>query len=432
MPAGRRRHRRGHAVCPARHVPTPPVTVYAAKPRPPRPPRMPPPGPLESLTRHLDEPLLGGNRVQLLEDGPATFQAMADAIDAARDHVNIESYAFAAEGPGEALAARLAAKARQGVRVNLLYDGFGSLGTAATFFADLASAGVRLCEYNPLPRWRQWLAPKRLHRRNHRKLMVVDGRVAFIGGVNITPHYRSGSMPTETGDDREPGWRDLHLRIEGPVVQHLQRAFVSHWQTHATCSLPEARYYPPLAVLGTQRVAVAAREAGRRRSPFYRTLLAALDASRSRILLTTAYLVPPRRLIRALVRAAERGVQVDLLLPGFSDFWAPLHAGRSHYAPLLRAGVRIHERHDTLLHAKACVVDGTWSALGSSNADWRSVLHNAEADVVVVDEDFAASVEAALRRDIAAARTIEPARWQRRARWRRAVESLARRFEFFL
>lgn len=402
---------------------TPPVTAYAPRPRPPRP------GPLESLTRHLDEPLLGGNRVRLLEDGPATFEAMAAAIDAARDHVNIESYAFAAVGPGEALAARLAAKARQGVRVNLLYDGFGSLGTAASFFAGLAAAGVRLCEYNPLPRWRQWLTPTALHRRNHRKLMVVDGRIAFIGGVNITPDYRGGSAPA-AGDT--PGWRDLHLRIEGPVVQHLQRAFIAHWQRHAACSLPEARYHPPLAVLGTQRVAVATREAGRRRNPFYRTLLAALEASRSRVLLATAYLVPPRRLVRALVRAAERGVQVDLLLPGLSDFWAPLHAGRSHYARLLRAGVRIHERHDTVLHAKACVVDGQWSALGSSNADWRSVLHNAEADVVVVDEGFAASVEAALRRDIAAARTVDPARWPRRARWRRAAEAIARRFEFFL
>ena len=161
-------------------------------------------------------------------------------------------------------------------------------------------------------------------------------------------------------------------------------------------------------------------------------MLGAIETARSSVLLTTAYLVPPRRLLRALVRAAERGVDVQLLLPGKSDFWAPLHAGRSHYSALLHAGVRIHEHHASLLHAKACVVDGVWSSVGSSNADWRSFVHNAEANVVVIDEDFAGQLERVFLGDVQHARRVDRERWSRRSAWLRTKEALARRFEYFL
>ena len=383
------------------------------------------------LVRHLGGPLLAGNRIALLEDGPGTFEAMFAAIDGARDHINIESYIVEDTGPGEELARRLMARCRAGVRVNLLFDSFGSWRTSSAFFERLRRSGVGLCEYNPVQRWRLWLG-QALHLRDHRKLMVVDGRIGFIGGVNISKVYSSAGALTGTGDRQPQGWRDLHVRIEGPAVSRLQRLFVGHWKRHAGFALPSAHYFPPLAVVGTQRVAVAASDAGARRNPYYSALLAAIDGARSRVMLTTAYLVPPRRLIRALVRAAQRGVAVELLLPGVSDFWAPLHAGRSHYAQLLRAGIRIHERHDRLLHAKACVIDGVWSSVGSSNVDWRSVLHNAEADLVVLDETFARELEQVFRSDVARATTIEPAAWASRNGWRRVQESVARRFEFFL
>lgn len=393
----------------------------------------PRPNPVHELARHLGEPLMGGNRIELLQDGAMTFEAMFAAIDAARDHVNIESYILEADGPGEALAQRLVAACRRGVKVNLLFDGFGSLTTSPAFFERLRQAGVTLCEYNPLPRWRLPLA-RSLHLRDHRKLMVVDGRVGFIGGVNISAVYSSGSSPLHSHHAAGcgEGCRDLHLRVEGPIVQRLQRLFISHWQRHSTTSLPLARYHPPLAAVGTQRAALAASDAGRRRNPYYSALLAAIGSARERVWLTTAYLVPPRRLLRALVQAAERGVQVELLLPGHSDFWAPLHAGRSHYTRLLRAGVRIHERHDRLLHSKACVIDGEWCSVGSSNADWRSVLHNAEANLIVLDEGFARQLEAVFRSDVALAHGIDAETWQRRPLWQRLQETLARRFEFFL
>jgi cardiolipin synthase len=350
---------------------------------------------------------MGGNRVDLLEDGPPTFEAMFAAIDAAKDHINIEGYVVEADGPGEELSQRLVARCHAGVQVNLLFDGFGPLGMSHAFFQRLRAAGVTLCEFNPLPRWRLWLAPGP-HLRDHRKTMVVDGRIGFIGG------------------------RDLHVRVEGPVVQRLQRQFISHWQRHSTTSLPLARYHPPLPPVGTQRAALAASDAGRHRNPYHGALLAAIDSAHERVWLTTACMVPPRRLIRALVQAAGRGVQVHLLLPGHTDSWAPLHAGRSHYARLLQAGVRIHERHDRLLHSKACVIDGIWCSVGSSNADWRSVIHDAEANLVVLDEGFAGQLERVFRDDLACARPIDAASWSLRPLWHRAKESVARRFEFLL
>jgi cardiolipin synthase len=386
------------------------------------------------LARRLGEPLMTGNRLELLQDGPQAFSAMYAAIEQARDHINLESYMVEAEGPGEEISRRLIERARAGVKVNFLFDSFGSIGTHATYFERLREAGVAVCEYNPIGRWRAWLT-RALHWRDHRKLMVVDGRVGFIGGVNISTVYGSGSAPhlgAGAPEDAPPGWRDLHVRVEGPAVLRLQRLFIAHWRRHADCPLATALYFPPQCVAGGQVVGVAATDAGRRRNPYFRALLGAIDHARSSVLITTAYLVPPRRLLRALVRAAQRGVRVELLLPGVSDSWPALHAGRSHFSRLLRAGVRIHERHDTFLHAKACVIDGVWASIGSSNADWRSVLHNAEANLVVLDADFAAELETVFQADAAKARRVDAATWAARPTWHRWREQFARRFEFLL
>ena len=397
-----------------------------------------------ALVAGLGEPLVTGNRVDLLQDGPGTYAAMFEAIANARDHINLESYILEAEGPGEEFARRLIARAKAGVRVNVLYDSFGSIGTPASYFDHLRANGVNVCEYNPLRRLGNLLS-RALHLRDHRKLMVVDGRIGFIGGVNISPVYSAGSSPlaalggsgmaapgADGGAPPKPGWRDTHVRVEGPSVAQLQRLFMRHWSKHSSIALRGTHYFPPLAPAGSQRVALAACDAGRRRNPFYRALLSALDASQHRVFLTTAYLVPTRRLMRALVKAARRGVDVHLLLPGVSDFWAPLQAGRSHYSRLLRAGIHLHELHDTLLHAKTCVIDGMWTTVGSSNLDWRSFLHNAEANLVVLDATLAQEMERVFMDDVARAREIVRAEWARRGLRQRIVETLARRFEFFL
>jgi cardiolipin synthase len=397
-------------------------------------PARPPARTGSALLGGLAEPLVGGNRVELLQDGPRTYEAMLAAISVAHHHIHLESYILEADGPGEAFARGLLERARAGVQVNVLFDSFGSLGTPARYFEHLRENGIHVCEANPVARLGNLLS-RALHLRDHRKLMVVDGRVAFIGGINISPVYSSGSAPIKHRAahvaDR-PGWRDTHVRVEGPAVAHLQRLFLQHWSRHGNGELYGPGYFPPLAPAGPHRVAIAAREAGRRRSPFYRALLGAIGAAQHRILLTTAYLVPTRRLMRALVLAARRGVEVHLLLPGVSDFWAPLAAGRSHYAQLLRAGVHLHERHDTLLHAKTCVVDGLWTTVGSSNLDWRSLVHNAEANVIVLDESLGREMEQVFAADVACARTITREQWRRRGWRQRVLELIAQRFEFFL
>ncbi|HEY0856525.1 MAG TPA: phospholipase D-like domain-containing protein [Albitalea sp.] len=386
------------------------------------------------LMRSLRRPLVGGNRAELLIDGPATYAAMFAAIDGARDHINLESYIVEADGPGEELARRLIAKCREGVRVNLLFDGFGSLRTADAYFDALRAGGVQLCEYNPLRSWRKLLS-RGVHLRDHRKLLVVDGRVAFLGGVNISGVYSAGSQASHGAGDRENAqtpWRDTHLRIAGPLVAELQRLFIAHWNQHAGAAIQPANYLPTMVPLGGLRGAIASCEAGRRRNPFYRALLRAIDHAQHRVLLTTAYFVPTRRLLRALSAAARRGVDVSLLLPSESDAWAPLHAGRSHYGRLLQAGVRIYEREGALLHAKTTVIDGVWATVGSANLDWRSFVHNAEANAVVIDADFGAQMEQVFRHDVAASREVTIESWHRRSVVQRLREGLARRFEFLL
>jgi cardiolipin synthase A/B len=386
------------------------------------------------LMRSLGKSLISGNRVDLLIDGPQTYASMFEAIDAARDSIHIESYIVDAHGPGAEFARRLIARRRDGVRVHLLFDSIGSMRTPRSFFDELEREGVVLCEYRPV-RSLMALVSRAAHRRNHRKIMVVDDRVGFIGGLNISREYDAGSAPgllASKDDDANTGWRDSHVRVQGPVVNELQALFLAHWNRHARVRIALQRPGAQLEPMGTQRASVAATGSGRGRNPFYRALLAAVQSARLRVFITTAYFVPPRRLLRALLAAAERGVDVQLLLPGHSDFWAPLHAGRWHYGRLLRAGVRIHERHDRLLHAKTAVIDGLWAAVGSSNLDWRSTVHNAEANLIVLDAPFAAEVERVFHADAARCQPAELQRWLQRGLLDRLKEWTARRFEFLL
>lgn len=370
-----------------------------------------------------------GNCVEVLIDGPATHAAMFDAIEKARDHINIESYIIDPSGPGEALAELLIRKRAAGVRINLMFDGWGSWRTPARYFEALKEAGVALLEFNPIDPLRHPIAWS-LHLRDHRKLLVVDGRVAFIGGVNISRVYSSSGA--DESNSKSGCWRDTHARVEGPVVAELQQLFLDHWRASSRKPPQSANYFPSLAVAGTQRIAVASCDAGRRRNPLYRALLSAIDAAERRIFVTAAYFVPTRRLIRRLAAAARRGVDVRLALPGVSDVWVPLAAGRATYGRLLSAGVRIFERHNAMLHAKTVVIDGMWSTVGSSNMDWRSLLHNAEANVVIVDRDLGTRMEEIFQRDLAQSEEVTLQQWSERGVFKRTGEWLARKLEFLL
>ena len=377
--------------------------------------------------RIAHKPFLPGNRVDLLINGPASFSALAAAINSATTRVDMESYEFDAQAGGAFAGLLLAARAR-GVEVNLIYDAWGTLDTPPAVFERLRQGGVRTLEYNPLvPNSRVPVEP---NKRDHRKLLCVDGRVAITGGVNITRVYenRPGHY---AADPNDAAWRDTDVRIEGPVVAQFEHYFLETWRDQHGPPLP-----PPPPTPGTPRgpaLVQAIDGAPDNGHPLiYRTLVAAIELSRKSVHLTTGYFVPTPDLAQVLEAAARRGVDVQIVVPGRSDSDAALAAGRADYGELMRAGVKIHERLHRILHAKTVVIDGAWSAVGSSNLDWRSVVWNNEIDAVILDPQFGAKMEAMFAADIAASHTIDPAAWRHRPLGERLDEWGAELVQSFL
>ena len=388
---------------------------------------------LEAMAALGETTLYRGNTARLLVDGPATFAAMQQAIGQANHRILLESYIFEDRGIAADIAALLVHKARSGVRVALLYDSVGSHDTDATFFEAMAAGGVRLCAFNPLSPL-QRLGTWGLNHRDHRKLLVVDGDVAFTGGINISQVYSSGSFGRRNrpADPLVTGWRDTHVALRGPVVPALADTFVATWQSQQ-CPGDLGPAPPPAVATPGERV-VQVLTSGPDEGPnrIYRSLLAAIDASQRSVYLTMAYFAPGADMVQALSDAARRGVDVVLVLPGRSDLALTLHAGRANYEQLLAAGVKLHELQDALLHAKTAVIDGVYSTVGSSNLDWRSLADNSELNVVVLGDDFGSEMETLFQRDQAAAQAIDAQAWQQRG-WRdRALQQLGRWAERWL
>jgi cardiolipin synthase len=310
----------------------------------------------------------------------------------------------------------------------------GSLNTPRAFFDRLRAGGIQVLEFNPVNPLTSHQKAWRLNNRDHRKLLVVDGRIAFIGGINISEAYSSGSSihlsgPKATGD---AGWRDTHLQIAGPVVAEFQKLFLDTWQKQKGPALATGQPFPRLEPQGDNIVRAIGSASGDPRSLIYLTLLSAIQHAEQRSHLTIAYFVPDPQLMAALTAAAQRGVDVKLILPSHTDSWATFHAGRSHYGALLRAGVRIYERRGAVMHAKTATIDGVWSTVGSTNLDWRSFLHNDEINAAVLGRDFAAQLEAMFARDLAESNAIELKQWERRSILLRLQEWAARLAEYWL
>jgi cardiolipin synthase len=393
------------------------------------------------LDRHLaleaaisDSPLVAGNRVTLLLDGPKTYQAMFAAIQGARDHINMETYILEADEVGERFAAALIDKQRQGVTVNLIRDSVGTLGTPKEFFRKLTDAGINVLEFNPV----NPLTAKAgwdVNQRDHRKLLIVDGQTAFLGGINISSVYSGGSFSPGSKDNR-PGnkqpWRDTDLQIDGPVVAELQKLFIGTWEKQKGKPLAPRAYFPSLTRQGDEVVHALGGSPDEPYSVIYATLISAIDSAETEILLTNAYFVPDPQLIASLKGAVGRGVDVKLVLPGATDSALVFHAGRSYYDELLSGGVKIYERQNVLLHAKTALIDGVWSTVGSTNLDWRSFLHNQEVNAVVLGKDFGERMRAAFNADLAASKQITAEQWQQRSPLQRAKETFGRMWQYWL
>jgi cardiolipin synthase len=378
-------------------------------------------------------PLTTGNQVLLLQDGPATYRAMLAAIESAQDHINMETYIIEDDEVGQRFAQALLAKQAQGVQVNLIRDSAGTLGTPAAFFQQLTDGGVRVLEFNPmnpLAARKEWA----LNQRDHRKLLIVDGRIAFLGGINISSVYSSNSFSRGTGPrpGGGPAWRDTDLQLQGPVVAELQKLFLATWQAQKGDALADKLYFPPPQSPGRQVVRAIGSSPEEPFSLIYATLLSAIGSAETSVHLTNAYFAPDPQLLAALQAAAARGVDVRLILPSQTDSWLVFHAGRGYYEPLLRAGVKIYERRGAILHSKTALVDGVWATVGSTNLDWRSFLHNHELNAVVLGVEFGQQVQAMFERDLAASTQITLAQWQRRPLDLRVKEWLARIWEYWL
>ena len=259
-------------------------------------------------------PLVAGNSVKLLIDGPATYAAMFAAIQDARDHINFETYIFEEDEVGRRFADLLLKKQAEGVQVNLIYDSLGSLKASAAFFQRLQEGGIQTLAFNPVTPLIVW-GPRVTHR-DHRKILIVDGRVAFTGGVNISGVY-SKSLSGRAQDEKTPeSWRDTHVQIEGPAVAEFQRLFLDTWAREKGPELPKREYFPPLKQEGKDLVQVIGSTPGQPNRNTYMMYLSAITFSERFVHLTNSYFVPDQETVKALTDAAKRGVDVKLILPG--------------------------------------------------------------------------------------------------------------------
>ena len=388
---------------------------------------------LAAMTAADSPQLYAGNSARLLIDGPATFAAMFEAIEQARSSVLIQSYIVEDSSVARKLTELLLKKRAQGVPVLLLYDAVGSIKTTQAFFDGLHAAGVPTCAsnpVNPLQRPGYW----NITERDHRKIVSVDRQVGFTGGINISAAYASGSFGRGGRARANPdlGWRDTQVRLQGPAVAALDDLVRRSWQDQGCQgALPDLPAAQAGAAGGPNVVRVIPASPGEPVNRIYTMLLTAIDAAQRSVHLTMAYFAPGAEMVDALCDAAERGVDVQLVLPAQSDFGPVLHAGRSYYSRLLGAGVKIHELQDATLHAKTAVIDGVLSTVGSSNMDWRSFTSNSEVNAVVFGEDFGDAMTRMFRTDVANASPISPAAWRARPLWQQGKEWLARWLERF-
>jgi cardiolipin synthase len=367
----------------------------------------------------------------LLVDGPQTHAAMFKAIAGAREFIDLETYILEAGELGEKLAELLISRRRNGVSVRVLYDGIGSMSTPKEYFERLKAADIAVCVFNPL-KPDESKPELSINNRDHRKILVVDGRVAYTGGINISGVYSSGSFVSSGPRARseEIGWRDTHIELQGPVVHELGQLFDTSWQSQQCEGPAPLRKPPPRA--GDETMRVIAQDPEAKRNEVYVEVLSALSHAEQRAWLTFGYFVPDPQTIDALKAAAVRGVDVRLVVPSKSDVWLTLYAGRSHYSDLLESGVRIFERQAAVLHAKTAVIDGVWSTVGSSNLDWRSFVHNFEVNVVVLGTGLAGGLEQLFQRDIEHSDEIRLEDWRKRGIASRFKEWFSRAWAYYL
>ncbi len=341
------------------------------------------------LEKFCERPLLVGNRVKLMLQGDQVYQGMLDAIEGAKNNVHLQAYIFVADRVGRQFVEAMIRKCREGVACRLLYDTVGSI-DSLWFLDELAHTGVDARAFTPLnPLKRRW----QINLRNHRKLLLVDGKVGFTGGMNVCEkHLVDHPLLTRV--------KDYHFMLEGPVVHQMQEWFVEDWYHACGERLLSKRVFPPLEWRGDDLARVITSGPDGDHEAFYQVVFAAIVGARSRLWIVSPYLVPDKGILSALRLAAHRGVDVRLVVPGRSDHAVVSLAARTFYEELLGYGVSIYERKPPFLHAKAIVVDDDWAIIGSANMDMRSFRLNFEANIEVRSRSFVRALGVAIEDDI--------------------------------
>jgi cardiolipin synthase len=382
-------------------------------------------------------PLTSGNKVTLLIDGPPTYAAMFTAMESARDHINVETFIIEDDETGRKFSDLWVKKRAEGVQVNLIYDAKGSFYTPAAFFQRLRDAGVQVVAFNPVNPLKARKSWSMAHP-DHRKILVVDGKIVFTGGVNISAVYASppsgpsGLSGVKPGNKTPIIWRDTDVRIEGPAVAEFQKLFLETWKQQKGQELSGRNYFPDLKKVGTSLVRAVGSSPGTTNRLTFIMYVSAITFAEKSLHLTNAYFVPDNETVKALVDAARRGVDVKLLLPGSTDTTLTLAAGRYYFTELLNSGVKIYERRNVMLHAKTMVVDNVWSTVGSTNMDFWSFSSNDEVNAVILSKEFAAEMETMFAEDLLASHEIVLGEWKKRPFLHRINEWFAHQFKRWL
>lgn len=345
-----------------------------------------------------------GNIVKLLWKGSESFQTIFNFIKEAKELICLEFYIFRSDETGQELAEILKKKASEGIKVYVLHDHFGSLGTSRKFWKSLKQAGAFIKASRPF----KWKDPLHYIHRDHKKLIIIDGVRAFTGGLNIANEYRG-----YYGFKKVKGWRDTGIFLEGPAAKTLLDIFKKSWESWKGPSIRFEKTVEPIPG-GVPVLPIFASSAKARRR-MRRLLYYSINKSQKSIYLTTAYFSPSRRLLQILENAVKREVEVKLLLPGKSDVPAAHYAGRAFFKKLLRMGVKIYNYNKKeILHAKTAVFDEVWSIIGSANLDFQSLRKNDEGNVGIVDENFGKKMIEIFKEDLKNSEEIILENWVKR------------------
>lgn len=357
-----------------------------------------------SLGVLLGPQIADGNRFQALLNGDQIFPAMLDAIRQAQKTITFETYIYWSDEIGNQFAQALAERARAGVRVHVLLDWVGSSKMDEASLEMMRDAGVEIRKYHPL----RWYNLDRMNNRTHRKLLIVDGRIGFTGGVGIAEQW--------TGNAQDPEhWRDSHFRVEGPVVAQMQAVMLENWMKTTGVVLHGPEYFPPLEKLGSGKAQMFSSSPSSGNESMQLMYLLAITAAKESIQLSNSYFVPDEISLQALAAAAKRGVKVQIITPGkHIDVSVVRRSSRGLWGDLLKAGIEIYEYQPTMFHCKVMVIDGLLVSVGSTNFDIRSFRLNDEANLNIYDAEFAKQQIEVFQQDLKRSRQITFADWQNR------------------